>query len=154
MQHLQSVPVPILRHGEPDEASADNLKDTADLYADLATGVLPAVSYVKPGGLNDGHPASSKYDIFEGFVKKIVDGCRPTRRCGRTRPCSSPYDEGGGYYDSGFVAGARLLWRRHAHPNARGFAVSKGVGVVHIYGDHASFLKFVEANWSLPTISP
>jgi phospholipase C len=31
---------------------------------------------------------------------------------------------------------------------------SKGVGVVHSYGDHASFLKFVEANWSLPTIYP
>jgi phospholipase C len=30
---------------------------------------------------------------------------------------------------------------------------SKGVGMVHSYGDHASFVKFVEANWSLPTIA-
>jgi phospholipase C len=31
---------------------------------------------------------------------------------------------------------------------------SQGVGVVHSYGDHASFLKFVEKNWTLPTIYP
>jgi phospholipase C len=31
---------------------------------------------------------------------------------------------------------------------------SKGVGVVHTYGDHASFLKFVEKNWSLGPIYP
>ena len=30
-------------------------------------GTLPAVSFVKPSGLVDGHPASSKVDLFEGF---------------------------------------------------------------------------------------
>ena len=34
---------------------------------------LPAVSFVKPSGYLDGHPASSKLDLLEGFVKKIVD---------------------------------------------------------------------------------
>ena len=50
-----------------------HLKDTTDLYADIASGDLPAVSYVKPSGIVDGHPASSKLDLFEGFAKKIVD---------------------------------------------------------------------------------
>ncbi|MGD0108791.1 MAG: alkaline phosphatase family protein, partial [Rhodopila sp.] len=45
------------------------LKDTADLYTDLQAGILPAVAFVKPGGLNDGHPASSKFSIFEEFVR-------------------------------------------------------------------------------------
>ena len=49
------------------------LKDTLDLYADLASGNLPAVSFVKPSGYLDGHPASSKVDLLEGFVKKIVE---------------------------------------------------------------------------------
>ena len=47
-------------------------KDTADLYTDIQDGILPAVSFVKPSGLNDGHPASSKYSIFEAFVRKIL----------------------------------------------------------------------------------
>jgi len=55
----------------------------ADLYTDIQNGTLPAVSYVKPSGLVDGYPASSKLDIFEGFVKKIVDGVG--NPCGRTR---------------------------------------------------------------------
>ena len=37
------------------------------------TGDLPAVSVVKPSGFTDGHPASSKLDLFEGFTKKIIE---------------------------------------------------------------------------------
>lgn len=36
-------------------------------------GTLPAVSFVKPDGLLNGHPALSKEDLFEGVVEKIVD---------------------------------------------------------------------------------
>ena len=50
----------------------------ADLYNDLMSCTasncsLPAVSFVKPSGYLDGHPASSKVNLLEGFVKKIVD---------------------------------------------------------------------------------
>jgi phospholipase C len=55
------------------ELRAKHLKDTTGLYTGIASGVLPAVSYVKPSGFVDGHPASSKLNLFEGFVKKIVD---------------------------------------------------------------------------------
>ena len=41
---------------------------------DIAAGWLPAFAIVKPSGLVDGHPASSKLDLFEGFTKKIIDG--------------------------------------------------------------------------------
>ena len=50
-----------------------HIQDTANLYCDIKNGTLPAVSIVKPSGLVDGHPASSKLDLFEGFTKKIVD---------------------------------------------------------------------------------
>ena len=55
-------------------ARAAHLHDTTDLYAGIESGELPAVSWVKPSGLVDGHPSSSKLNLFEGFVKKIVDG--------------------------------------------------------------------------------
>src|SRR5262249_6417492 len=50
-----------------------HLQDTVELYKDIASGNLPAVSFVKPSGIVDGHPASSKLNLFEGFTKKIVD---------------------------------------------------------------------------------
>ena len=31
---------------------------------------------MKPSGLVDGHPSSSKLDLFEGFTKKIVDAVK------------------------------------------------------------------------------
>ena len=53
----------------PDQVAA-HIQDTVDLYGDIADGdVLPAVSVVKPSsGYVDGHPSSSKLDLFEGFV--------------------------------------------------------------------------------------
>ena len=39
-----------------------HIKDVTDLYDDIGNENLPAVSFVKPSGLNDGHPASSKID--------------------------------------------------------------------------------------------
>jgi phospholipase C len=39
---------------------ADHMRDVIDLFTDLVNGTLPAVSYVKPDGVTDGHPASSK----------------------------------------------------------------------------------------------
>ena len=55
------------------KAREEHLKDTKDFYADVAKGELPAVSYLKPSSLVDGHPASSKLNLFEGFVKKVVE---------------------------------------------------------------------------------
>lgn len=49
------------------------MADTDQLYKDIKNAKLPAVSFVKPSGWVDGHPSSSKWDLFEGFVKKIVD---------------------------------------------------------------------------------
>ena len=42
-----------------------HIKDLSDLYTDIQFGSLPAVSFIKPSGLVDGHPASSKLDLFE-----------------------------------------------------------------------------------------
>src|SRR5258708_6890529 len=54
-------------------SSRANLQDTTALYSAIKHGNLPAVSYVKPDGWLDGHPASSKLILFQAFLKKIVD---------------------------------------------------------------------------------
>uniref|UniRef100_UPI0038F6E9AB alkaline phosphatase family protein n=3 Tax=Bacteria TaxID=2 RepID=UPI0038F6E9AB len=50
-----------------------HMKDTLDFYDAIANGNLPAVSFVKPSTFNDGHPSSSRVDLFEAFTKRIVD---------------------------------------------------------------------------------
>jgi phospholipase C len=133
---------------------AANLKDTTDLYSDIAAGALPAVTYVKPGAFNDGHPSSSKYDIFEAFVKKIVDGVKASPGLWANTAIFITNDEGGGYYDSGFEQTLDFFGDGTRIPMLVVSPFSKGVGVVHSYGDHASFIKFVEKNWGLGTIYP
>ncbi len=130
-----------------------HVQDTLNLYADITNGTLPAVSVVKPSGYVDGHPASSKLDAFEGFTKKIVD-----------MVLASPYakdtaifiteDEGGGYYDSGYVQpldffgdGTRIIFLVVAP-----YLKTQGE-ISHIYADHVSILKFIERNWNLPPVS-
>ncbi len=129
-----------------------NLKDTLDLYTDLSNGVLPAVSWVKPDGFNDGHPSSSKYDIFEAFVKKIVDMVQASPALAGDTAIMITNDEGGGYYDSGFIQTIDYFGDGTRIPMIVVSPYSQGVGVVHSYSDHASTLKFIEANWSLPPI--
>lgn len=47
-----------------------HIQDESHLFTDISANTLPAVSFLKPSGYVDGHPASSKLDLFEGFVKK------------------------------------------------------------------------------------
>jgi phospholipase C len=130
-----------------------HIQDTANLYANIANGYLPAVSIVKPSGLVDGHPASSKLDLFESFVKKIVDGVHADPKLWASTAIFITEDEGGGYYDSGYVQpldffgdGTRIIFLA-VSPYARpGY-------IAHEYADHVSIDKFIEANWGLPTIT-
>ena len=68
------------------------------------------MSFVKPDGYLDGHPASSKVNLLEGFVKKIVDLTKANPTLWANTAIFITMDEGGGYYDSGYVQAARLLW--------------------------------------------
>jgi len=140
----------VMAHQDIREA---NLKDTLDLYEDIERGWLPAVSYVKPGGLNDGHPASSKFDIFEAFTKKIVTQLKKHPELWQSTAVFVTVDEGGGYYDSGYIQPLDFFGDGTRIPLLVISPYAKGGRVVHDYSDHVSILKFIEHNWKLPTIS-
>jgi phospholipase C len=104
----------------------------------------------------DGHPASSKLDLFEGFVKKIVNQVQNSTYANDTVILITE-DEGGGYYDSGYVQpvdyfgdGTRIPLIVVAPKQ-----YLKGAGYIsHKYADHVSILKFIERNWRLPPVTP
>ena len=132
---------------------ADHLKDTADLYADIAKGELPAVSYVKPSGLVDGHPSSSKLDLFEGFAKKLVDAVQSNNTLWSDTAIMITFDEGGGYYDFGYVQALDFFGDGTRIPMIVVSKYSTGGHISHTYTDHVSTLKFIEANWALKPIT-
>ncbi|MBV9510707.1 MAG: hypothetical protein JO303_10545, partial [Caulobacteraceae bacterium] len=132
---------------------AENLKDTTDLYNAIASNTLPAVSYVKPSGLNDGHPESSKVSLFEDFVKKIVDQVQANPKLAANTAIMITFDEGGGYWDSGYVQQLDYFGDGTRIPMIIISKYTKGGHVSHVYSDHASVPKFIEANWGLPQIS-
>ena len=124
-----------------------HIKDAIDFFDALDKGKLPAVAYVKPDSLVDGHPASSKLDLFEAMIENIVDRLKVDKN--KDTALLVTFDEGGGLWDSGaflpldfFGDGPRIPMLVVSH-------WSKGGRVVHSYNDHASVVKFIERNWNL-----
>ena len=130
-----------------------HLKDTIDLYQDIKSGNLPAVSFVKPSGWVDGHPASSKLNLFEGFTKYIVDAVQANPDLWQSTAIFVTFDEGGGYYDSGYVQALDFFGDGTRIPMIVVSPYTTAGHVSHVYSDHASILKFIEANWDLPPVT-
>ncbi len=130
-----------------------HLKDTIDLYQDIKNGTLPAVSFVKPSGWTDGHPASSKLDLFEGFVKKIVDGVQANPELWKSTAIFITFDEGGGYYDSGYIQPLDYFGDGTRIPLLVVSPFTKAGNISHDYTDHVSIIKFIERNWGVAPLS-
>ena len=130
-----------------------HLKDTTVLYQQIHYGNLPAVSFVKPDGWLDGHPASSKLNLFEGFVKKIVDGVQANPKLWNSTAIIVTFDEGGGYYDSGYIQPLDFFGDGTRIPTLVVSPWTKAGHISHSYADHVSILKFIEANWGLAPVT-
>jgi phospholipase C len=130
-----------------------HIQDTANLYNDIEHGTLPAVSIVKPSGLVDGHPNSSKLDLFESFCKKIVDDVKANKQLWKDTAIFITFDEGGGYYDSGYVQPLDFFGDGTRIPLLVVSPYARPGHVSHEYADHVSIDKFIEANWGLPAIT-
>ena len=131
---------------------AAHIQDSVNLYSDIASQTLPAVSIVKPSGYVDGHPASSKLNLFEGFVKKIVDQVQASSYAADTAIFIT-FDEGGGYYDSGYVQPLDFFGDGTRIPLIVVSPLAKPSHISHVYSDHVSIIKFIERNWKLGTIT-
>jgi len=130
---------------------ADHMRDVTDLFADLKNGTLPAVSYVKPDGTMDGHPASSKWTLFEAFAENIIQLAQSNKEQWAETAIFVTVDEGGGYYDSGFIQPVDFFGTGPRIPMIAVSPFSTGGRVSHAYNEHSSFVKFVERNWKLGT---
>jgi phospholipase C len=132
---------------------AAHIKDATDFFAAVDNGTLPAVSFVKPDTLLDGHPASSKFDLFEGMAKKIVDHLTANKELFESTALIITFDEGGGYYDSGYIQPLDFFGDGPRIPLLAISPFSRGGHISHTYTDHVSILKFIERNWNLKPLT-
>ena len=132
---------------------AAHIKDTADLITDIKNNTLPAVSFGKPDGLLDGHPQSSKIDLFEAYVQNVLDALEAKPKLKEETAVFITWDEAGGYWDSGFIQPIDFFGDGPRIPLLVLSAYSTGGKVTHAYGDHVSLLKFIERNWKLKPLT-
>jgi phospholipase C len=134
--------------GDPAQRSA-HIKDAIDFFEALDNGKLPTVAYVKPDSIVDGHPASSTLDLFEAMLENIVDKLKANNDLFKETAFFVTFDEGGGYWDSGFLQPLDFFGDGPRIPMLVISPYSRGGKVVHTYNDHASVVKFIERNWRL-----
>jgi phospholipase C len=132
---------------------AAHVQDTVDLIAAIQNNTLPSVSFGKPDGLLDGHPQSSKIDLFEAYAQNILDALDANPTLKAETVVFITWDEAGGYYDSGFVQSIDFFGDGPRIPLLILSPYSTGGKVVHNYGDHVSLLKFIERNWNLQPLT-
>ncbi|MEJ0095420.1 MAG: alkaline phosphatase family protein [Methylocella sp.] len=132
---------------------AEHMKDTVDLIADIKNDTLPSVSFGKPDELLDGHPQRGKIDLYEAYVEKILDALDNHPKLKATTAVFVTWDEGGGFYDSGYIQPLDFFGDGPRTPLLILSAYSTGGMVNHTYTDHVSILKFIERNWKLQPLT-
>ena len=126
--------------GDPAQRAA-HIKDTADLITGIQNNTLPAVSFGKPDGLLDGHPQSSKVDLFEAYVQNVLDALDANPQLKAETAVFITWDEAGGYWDSGFVQSIDFFGDGPRIPLLVLSPYSTGGKVNHNYADHVSLAE-------------
>jgi len=138
--------------GDPAQRKA-HIKDASDFFDQLSDGRLPAVSYLKPDSFGDGHPASSKLDVLEAIMARVIQGLNAHPQLAATTAFIITFDEGGGYYDSGYMQPIDFFGDGPRIPLVVVSPFTRGGRVSHVYADHASIVKFIERNWQLAPLT-
>lgn len=120
---------------------------------DVQTGALPSVSFMRPPEALAGHPADSQIGLYENFIQSVVSKLQANPALWATTAVLVTVDEGGGYYDSGYVQPVDFFGDGTRVPLIAISPLVKKGFVDHTYYDHVSILKFIERNWRLPTVS-
>ncbi len=119
----------------------------------LTEGTLPAVSYIRPFESKAGHPANATLPDFEKFVMDVVNKVKANPELWKKTAILVTVDEGGGYYDSGYIQPIDFFGDGTRIPLVVVSPWAKKGQIDHNYSDHASILKFIEKNWDLNPLS-
>jgi phospholipase C len=130
-----------------------NITGVPDFYQDAEMGKLPAVAFVRPYEPYSGHPADSAVSAYEYFVLSIANAVIKHPKLFADTAIFVTFDEGGGYYDSGYIQTLDFFGDGTRIPLLVISPYVKPGTIDHTYTDHASILKFIEWNWRLAPLS-
>jgi acid phosphatase len=129
------------------------LQNYGAFLKDVQSNTLPAVSFVRPFEALAGHPADSTTDLYEKFLEALINRVKANPQLWAKTAIFVTTDEGGGYYDSGYIQPVDFLGDGTRIPFIVVSPYARTGYVDHTYYDHVSLLKFIERNWKLQTIS-
>lgn len=132
----------------------DKLQDFTRFLDDVADEkTVPAVSFIRPYESLAGHPANATVSGYEHFVADVVNLVKGNKGLWKKTAILITTDEGGGYYDSGYIQALDFFGDGTRIPLIVVSPYAKRGFVDHAYSDHASILKFIEKNWDLKPLS-
>lgn len=136
-------------------ADKSKLHDLQQFYLDAQSieAAFPAVSIIAPYDSVSGHPGYAMEPGFDELLRGIVDKVKKNPELWEKTAIIVTYDEGGGYYDSGYVQAIDFFGDGSRVPLLFISPHAKKGFVDHTYYDHASILKFIERNWAMPPLS-
>ena len=134
-------------------AQSRQLQNYGAFLDDVHGSSLPAVSFVRPFEALAGHPADSTGNLYELFLQDLIHQVQSNPELWKHTAILITTDEGGGYYDSGYIQPLDFFGDGTRIPLIAVSPYAKKGHVDHSYADHASILKFIEANWQLPPVS-
>ncbi|WP_234484198.1 alkaline phosphatase family protein [Noviherbaspirillum pedocola] len=114
---------------------------------------MPAVAFVRPPESQAGHPANATVPDYEKFVASLIAKVKNNPELWKKTAILVTTDEGGGYYDSGYIQPVDFFGDGTRIPLMVVSPYARKGYVDHTYYDHVSILKFIEANWGLQPLS-
>ncbi|HVZ51233.1 MAG TPA: alkaline phosphatase family protein [Pseudolabrys sp.] len=130
-----------------------NLQNYGAFLNDVKNSTLPSVAFVRPFEALAGHPADSTTDLYGQFLRDLIKQVRRNPKLWASTAIFITTDEGGGYYDSGYIQPVDFFGDGTRIPFIVVSPYAKKGYVDHTYYDHVSVLKFIEKNWGLPKVS-
>ncbi|MFH1495462.1 MAG: alkaline phosphatase family protein [Pseudomonadota bacterium] len=132
----------------------EKLQDLQHFYADVKdVRHFPAVSVVAPYDSISGHPGYAMQTGFDELVRDVVTRVQANPALWKKTAILVTFDEGGGYYDSGYIQLIDFFGDGTRIPMIAISPFAKRGHVDHTYYDHASILKFIQRNWGLSPLS-
>ncbi|WP_214070670.1 alkaline phosphatase family protein [Mucilaginibacter sp. dw_454] len=131
---------------------AEHLKDETEFLEAAQKGTLPAVSFVKPSGLENEHPGQSSINAGENHAVKLINAVLNGPN-GKDAVIILTYDENGGFWDH--VAPPVIdKWGPGSRVPALVISPFAKKGYVdHTQYETVSILAFIEKRWGIAPLT-
>jgi phospholipase C len=144
---------PWLPSGQRNPLSAAHLQDELNFFADLSSGDLPAVSFIKALGPDNEHPGYASLTQGQQHVADIVHAVQNSPDWAHTAIIVT-YDENGGRWDHVSAPDNNGIWGDGTRVPAIVISPYSKMGFVdHTQHDTLSILKTIDERYGLPALN-